>query len=110
MALQIKIFLENNISYDHIANRSSSRRKESWMRNSSVFDDLYDRKMLSSLGRKIPKPEIPKSVFPKSRMSYVKLNRPFTAVIGLTRKRMNQFKESSGKFLYWIYIREVKNN
>lgn len=78
-----KHILRQNISPDYSFNKYSSRRKKNQriFRNWSVFDDLYDKKLLSSLGRKLPKPEIPKSVYPQSRMSYVKLRRPCTAIV-----------------------------
>ena len=49
----------------------------------SVFENLYMKKFISSLGKKYLKPEIPKSVFPKSRMSSVQFNRPGTAIYKL---------------------------
>ena len=49
-------------------------------RKNKLFSNLHDIRYLSSLGQKLKAPELPKSVFPKSRLdSLRKRERPCTA-------------------------------
>ena len=49
--------------------------------NKTFFHDLHDKQFLSSLGQKVEKPQIPKILYPKSRVSVRSISRPNTSIM-----------------------------
>lgn len=104
----IKLFKTDPKSYHNslIKNRESeskspkksTSRKPSTKNIKKLFYNLHDRKYLSALGKRQPVPELPKSLFPKCRLTTIKLKRPSTAALVRVNKSASRLTSASNNY------------